>query len=82
MPLIVQAGVDEIHFGIIFTVNLAVGMFIPPFGLNLFATHALFGIPLGKLYRDILPFIAVYLIALGLITYVPAITLAPLQLWR
>ena len=57
-------------------------MFIPPFGLNLFATHALFGIPLGKLYRDILPFIAVYLIALGLITYVPAITLAPLQLWR
>src|SRR6476660_495921 len=82
MPLIVQAGVDQIHFCIIFTVNLAVGMFIPPFGLNLFATHALFGIPLGKLYRDILPFIAVYLIALGLITYVPAITLAPLQLWR
>jgi len=82
MPLIVQAGVDEIHFGIIFTVNLAVGMFIPQFGLNLFATHALFGIPLSKLYRDILPFIAVYLIALGLITYVPAITLAPLQLWR
>jgi C4-dicarboxylate transporter DctM subunit len=82
MPLIVQAGVNEIHFGIIFTVNLAVGMFIPPFGLNLFATHALFGIPLSKLYRDILPFIAVYLIALGLITYVPAITLAPLQLWR
>ena len=62
--------------------NLAVGMFIPPFGLNLFATHALFGIPLGKLYRGILPFIAIYLIALALITYVPAITLAPLQLWR
>jgi C4-dicarboxylate transporter, DctM subunit len=82
IPLIVQAGVDQIHFGIIFTVNLAIGMFIPPFGLNLFATHALFGIPLGKLYRDILPFIAVYLIALALITYVPAITLAPLQLWR
>ena len=56
-------------------------MFIPPFGLNLFATHVLFGIPLGKLYRDILPFIAVYLIALGLITY-SRITLAPLQLWR
>ena len=82
MPLIVQAGVDQIHFGIIFTVNLAIGMFIPPFGLNLFATHALFGIPLAKLYRGILPFIVVYLIALALITYVPAITLAPLQLWR
>ena len=82
MPLVNRAGVDPIHFGIIFTVNLAVGMFIPPFGLNLFATHALFGMPLGKLYRGILPFIAVYLVALALITYVPAITLAPLRLWR
>ena len=82
MPLIIKAGVDQIHFCIIFTVNLAVGMFIPPFGLNLFATHALFGIPLGKLYRGILPFIAIYLIALALITYVPEITLAPLRLWR
>jgi C4-dicarboxylate transporter DctM subunit len=82
MPLVLQAGIDPIHFGIIFTVNLAVGMFVPPFGLNLFATHALFGIPLGRLYRGILPFIAIYLIALALITYVPQITLAPLRLWR
>jgi C4-dicarboxylate transporter DctM subunit len=80
VPLVTQAGVDQIHFGIIFTVNLAVGMFIPPFGLNLFATHALFGIPLGQLYRGVLPFIAIYLIALALITYIPWITLAPLRL--
>jgi C4-dicarboxylate transporter, DctM subunit len=82
IPLISQAGVDHIHFGIIFTVNLAVGMFIPPFGLNLFATHALFGIPLTRLYRGVQPFIVIYLIALALITYIPAITLAPLKLWR
>jgi C4-dicarboxylate transporter DctM subunit len=82
IPLITQAGVDRIHFGIIFTVNLAVGMFIPPFGLNLFATHALFGIPLPRLYRGVQPFIVIYLIALALITYIPAITLAPLKLWR
>ena len=73
---------DQIHFGIIFTVNLAIGMFIPPFGLNLFATHALFGTPLAKLYRGILPFIVIYLIVLALITYIPEITLAPLRLWR
>jgi C4-dicarboxylate transporter DctM subunit len=79
-PLVAQAGVDPIHFGIIFTVNLAVGMFIPPFGLNLFATHALFGIPLGQLYRGVAPFIAIYLVALALITYVPWITLVPLRL--
>jgi C4-dicarboxylate transporter DctM subunit len=81
-PVVAQAGVDPIHFGIIVTVNLAIGMFVPPFGLNLFATHALFGIPLSRLYRGILPFIAIYLAALALITYIPQITLAPLRLWR
>jgi C4-dicarboxylate transporter DctM subunit len=82
VPLVAQAGVDQIHFGIIVTVNLAVGMFVPPFGLNLFATHALFGIELQGLYRGILPFLAIYLVALGLITYIPEITLAPLRLWQ
>jgi C4-dicarboxylate transporter DctM subunit len=82
IPLVQLAGIDEIHFGIIFTVNLAIGMFIPPFGLNLFATHALFGISLGRLYRGVAPFIVIYLIALALITYIPAITLAPLRLWH
>ena len=79
MPLTQQAGVDQIHFGIIVTVNLAIGLFMPPFGLNIFATHALFGIPLPQLYRGTLPFLIIYLIALALITYIPAITLFPLR---
>jgi C4-dicarboxylate transporter, DctM subunit len=79
VPLMQQAGVDEIHFGIIVTVNLAIGLFMPPFGLNIFATHALFGVPLPQLYRGILPFFVIYLIALALITYIPAITLFPLR---
>ena len=74
-PIAYQAGVDPIHFGIIFTVNLAIGMFMPPFGLNLFASHALFGTPLPKLYRGVLPFLAIYLVMLLVITYVPAISL-------
>ncbi len=81
-PIVYQAGIDPIHFGIIFTVNLAIGMFMPPFGLNLFASHALFGTPLPKLYRGVLPFLAIYLVMLMLITYVPAITLWPLKLLR
>ena len=80
VPMMQQAGVDQIHFGIIVTVNLAIGLFTPPFGLNIFATHALFGVPLPQLYRGIFPFIVIYLIALALITYVPAITLFPLRL--
>src|SRR5262245_53540049 len=81
-PIAYQAGVDPIHFGIIFTVNLAIGMFMPPFGLNLFASHALFGTPLPKLYRGVLPFLVIYLVMLLVITYIPAITLAPLKLLK
>jgi C4-dicarboxylate transporter DctM subunit len=81
-PIVAKAGVDPLHFGIIVTVNLAIGMFMPPFGLNLFASHALFGTPLPVLYRGVLPFLLLYLMVLALLTYVPAITLAPLQLWR
>ena len=55
-------------------------MFMPPFGLNLFAAHALFKTPLPELYRGVLPFLCIYLAMLMLITYVPAITLAPLAL--
>jgi C4-dicarboxylate transporter DctM subunit len=81
-PIVAKAGVDPLHFGIIVTVNLAIGMFMPPFGLNLFASHALFGTSLPVLYRGVLPFLLLYLMVLALLTYIPAITLAPLQLWR
>jgi C4-dicarboxylate transporter DctM subunit len=79
-PIVYAAGVDPIHFGIIVTVNLAIGMFMPPFGLNLFAAHALFRTPLQELYRGVLPFLVIYLAMLLLITFVPAITLVPLAL--
>jgi C4-dicarboxylate transporter, DctM subunit len=81
-PIVYAAGVDPIHFGIIVTVNLAIGMFMPPFGLNLFAAHALFHTPLQALYRGVLPFLAIYVVMLMLITYMPAITLVPLALFR
>ncbi|MBI4294526.1 MAG: TRAP transporter large permease [Betaproteobacteria bacterium] len=82
MPLVQAQGVDPIHFGIIMTVNLALGMFTPPFGLNLFASHALFGVPLPTLYRGVLPFLAIYFVALMIITYVPSLSLAPLVLLK
>jgi C4-dicarboxylate transporter, DctM subunit len=78
-PLAAKAGLDPIHFGLVVTVNLAVGLFLPPFGLNLFASQALFRIPLIDLYRGVLPFLFIYLAALVLLTYVPAVTLAPLH---
>ena len=81
-PIVYAVGVDPIHFGIVVTVNLAVGMFMPPFGLNLFAANALFHTPLPRLYRGVLPFLLVYLVMLMVLTYIPAITLAPLALLR
>jgi C4-dicarboxylate transporter DctM subunit len=81
-PIVYAAGVDPLHFGIIVTVNLAIGLFMPPFGLNLFAANALFKTPLPSLYRGVLPFIGVYLIMLLVITYIPAISLLPVSLLK
>src|SRR5262249_25649896 len=79
-PIVYQAGINPIHFGIIFTVNLAIGMFMPPFGLNLFASHALFGTPSPRRSRGVLRSRVIYLLMLRLIPYGPALTLVPLRL--
>ena len=48
---------------------------MPPFGLNLFAARAIFNVPMGMIYRGVLPFIAINFAALLVITYVPAISM-------
>lgn len=78
-PIAMAIGVDLIHFGIIMTVNLAIGMFTPPFGLNIFVTQALFKVPLTSIYPGLVPFIVVNLVALLIITYVPELSLYLLQ---
>ncbi|ERK16291.1 TRAP-type C4-dicarboxylate transport system, large permease component [Pantoea sp. AS-PWVM4] len=78
-PLIVSTGIDPIHFGIIVTINLAIGMFLPPFGINLFAANALFKVPMPQLYRGVLPFLVIYLIVLVMITYIPQLTTVPVS---
>jgi len=75
VPIMKAAGVDTVHFGIIFMVNLAIGLFHPPFGINIFIAQSVLKIELGVLYRGIVPFLLLYLVALGLITYVPVISL-------
>ncbi len=75
LPIAVAAGIDMIHFGIIMTVNLAIGMFTPPFGLNLFVSTSIFNVSVGKVVRGVIPFILVYLVSLLVISYVPDISL-------
>jgi len=75
LPLIQAVGVDPIHFGVIMTVNLAIGMFTPPFGLNIFVAQAMFKAPIRDIYAGLLPFIALNLVALAVVTYWPGLSL-------
>jgi C4-dicarboxylate transporter DctM subunit len=75
MPLVRALGVDPIHFGIVMTVNIAIGMFTPPFGLNIFVAQSVLGVPLDTIYRGVLPFAVVQIAALLIITYWPGLSL-------
>ncbi|MEQ8654105.1 MAG: TRAP transporter large permease [Kiloniellales bacterium] len=75
LPLVLHLGIDPIHFGIIMTVNLSIGMFTPPFGLNLFVAQSVLSPDLAAIYRGILPFLAIQLVALAAVTYLPALSL-------
>ena len=79
LPLVQAVGVSPIHFGIIMAVNLSIGMYAPPFGLNLFASQAVFHTPLGTIYRGVLPFLLINFATLMVITYVPSISLVLLR---
>lgn len=75
VPIAASFGVDPIHFGVIMTVNLAIGMFTPPFGLNIFVAQQVTGLPAHTLYKGVVPFVVALLLALLVITYVPALSL-------
>ena len=75
VPIVKSLGVDLIHFGIILTVNLSIGMFTPPFGLNLFVSQALFKAPMTTIARGLVPFIVIQTGALAIVTYVPWLSL-------
>jgi C4-dicarboxylate transporter DctM subunit len=76
IPVVRALGIDTVHFGIVVTVNLAIGLFHPPFGINIFVAQSALGLKLETIYRGIVPFIVIYLGALLLITYLPQISLA------
>ena len=75
MPLVKALGIDPVHFGIVMTVNIAIGMFTPPFGLNIFVAQSVLGVPLDTIYRGVLPFAVVQIAALLIITYWPGLSL-------
>ncbi len=78
-PIAVAYGVDPVHFGLIVVVNLALGMITPPLGVNLFAACQVADLPVEKIIPQLIWFVLTVFAALMLITYVPAITLWPVE---
>lgn len=81
LPVATALGVDPIVFGVILTVNLAIGFCTPPLGVNLFVASGISKVSIEELSKAILPFFVGMLVLLMLITYVPAISLALPSLW-
>ncbi len=81
IPIAEAYGVDLVHLGIIFLTNLQIGYCTPPVGLNLFLASYRFDKSVVTLYRATLPFLALLMLTLVIITYFPAISLALVRLW-
>jgi len=75
-PLIQAIGIDLVHFGVVMTLNLMIGLITPPLGMVMFVVVNIANVSIGELTKELLPLLAALLIVLLLITYIP-----PLVLW-
>jgi len=75
LPVATMLGIDPIHFGVIITINMELGMLTPPVGLNLFVASGITGLSIKEVVKAVMPWFFVIFIGLLLITYIPAISL-------
>ena len=75
LPVVVDLGIDPVHFGIIMVVNLTVGLCTPPVGSLLFIGCSVANLSIMKVVRPLIPFFIAMIVALMLITYIPALSL-------
>jgi len=76
LPIAIGYGIHPVHFGIIFLANMQIGYFTPPVGMNLFIASYRFNKPITELYYATIPFMIILFIAVLVITYWPALTMA------
>lgn len=74
LAIVTPLGVSPVHFGVIMVVNLAIGMCTPPVGVNIFVASGIAKIPVERMFKWLAFYVATLLIALMLITYIPAIS--------
>ena len=75
LPIVEAIGMNPVQFGVIMVVNLAIGFVTPPIGVNLFVASSLTDVPVMEIAKKAFPMIGLFLIALLLITFIPAISL-------
>lgn len=71
LPLVVQIGIDPIHFAVIIVMGLAIGMITPPVAINLYVASSVTQIPLERIARNIIPYLSILIVILLLVVYVP-----------
>jgi TRAP-type C4-dicarboxylate transport system permease large subunit len=74
-PLLKAVEIDPVHFGVVMTLNLMIGLLTPPFGMGLFVVQKIAQISFEQMVRATLPFILPLIVVLALITYIPALCL-------
>lgn len=74
-PLGMKLGMHPVHFGLIIVFNLMIGMITPPFGMGLYIMSSITDVPINKVIKACLPFLIPLILALLLVTYIPAISL-------
>ena len=78
-PLIQQAGIDPYFFGLLFVLNLGIGVITPPVGTVLYVVCGIGNIKIGKLVQGMAPFLIVEVIVLFLLLFFPALSLEPMK---
>jgi TRAP-type C4-dicarboxylate transport system permease large subunit len=80
MPLVREAGIDPVYFGVLFIINNAIGLLTPPVGTVLNVVCGVGRIPMHEVIKGVMPFLAVYFAMLVLLIVFPSILLGPLKL--
>lgn len=76
-PAAVALGIDPLHLGIVFIVNMEIGYVAPPIATNLFVSAQLFGRPFGQVVRSVLPTLGILVVGLIVVTYLPTVSVGP-----
>lgn len=75
LPIITGFGISPVHFGVVFVLNLMIAILTPPFGIVLYMASAITGVDIGRITKALIPYLAILIVNLFLITYVPEIAL-------